>query len=197
MEGSTRARNRHPFHPWLAHSRPDGSRTAHDPSGTRAACGQTGWYGNQRGRMSAATRIEDLKHLYRGRVSRAFYDHVEGGSRSERTFAGNGADFARSRLRQRVAVDVSARTTSSRLIGRDVAMPVALAPVGRAGFRNAEGRSRRRGRRKVWRPFHIVDQVDSFHRRRRAAQRRAIPVSATAARERSRHDGRHIPDRCA
>jgi len=39
----------------------------------------------------------------------------------------------------RVAVDMTNRTTKSTMLGRDVAMPVALAPVGLTGMQNADG----------------------------------------------------------
>jgi L-lactate dehydrogenase (cytochrome) len=43
------------------------------------------------------------------------------------------------RLRQRVAVDMSGRSTATQMIGEDVAMPVALAPVGLTGMQHADG----------------------------------------------------------
>ena len=68
-----------------------------------------------------------------------FYDYAESGSWTEQTFRENTTDFDQIRLRQRVAVDMTGRTTKSQMIGEDVAMPVALAPVGLMGMQNAEG----------------------------------------------------------
>ena len=50
-----------------------------------------------------------------------------------------GTDFDQLRLRQRVAVDMSGRSTASAMIGESVAMPVALAPVGLTGMQSADG----------------------------------------------------------
>ena len=68
-----------------------------------------------------------------------FYDYAESGSWTEQTFRENTSDFDQIRLRQRVAVDMTNRTTQSQMIGQDVAMPVALAPVGLTGMQSADG----------------------------------------------------------
>jgi len=89
--------------------------------------------------MPVITNIEDLKKIYERRVPRMFYDYCESGSWTEQTFRDNVSDFDLIRLRQRVAVDMSGRSTASQMIGQDVAMPVALAPVGLTGMQHADG----------------------------------------------------------
>ena len=89
--------------------------------------------------MPVITNIDDLKRLYRRRAPKMFYDYCESGSWTEQTFRENVSDFDDIRLRQRVAVDMSSRTTKSQMIGQDVAMPVALAPVGLTGMQSADG----------------------------------------------------------
>lgn len=89
--------------------------------------------------MPVITCIEDLKRLYRRRAPRMFYDYAESGSWTEQTFRENVSDFAEIRLRQRIAVDMTGRSTAGQMIGQDVAMPVALAPVGLTGMQNADG----------------------------------------------------------
>ncbi|MDF1620984.1 alpha-hydroxy acid oxidase [Pseudothioclava nitratireducens] len=89
--------------------------------------------------MPVITCIEDLKRLHRKRTPKMFYDYAESGSYSEQTFRENTSDFAQIRLRQKVAVDMSGRSTASQMIGQDVAMPVALAPVGLTGMQRADG----------------------------------------------------------
>src|SRR6056297_3444954 len=89
--------------------------------------------------MSVITCIDDLKRIYARRVPRMFYDYAESGSWTEQTFRENNSDFDQIRLRQRVAVDMSGRSTSGKMIGHDVAMPVALAPVGLTGMQHADG----------------------------------------------------------
>ena len=89
--------------------------------------------------MPVITCIEDLRRIYERRTPRMFYDYVETGSWTEQTFRENTSDFQDIYLRQRVAVDMSGRTTASTMIGEDVAMPVALAPVGLTGMQCADG----------------------------------------------------------
>ncbi|TDX29630.1 alpha-hydroxy acid oxidase [Rhodovulum visakhapatnamense] len=89
--------------------------------------------------MPVITTIEDLHRIYRRRVPKMFYDYCETGSWTEQTFRDNSSDFAKIRLRQRVAVDMEGRSTATRMIGQDVAMPVALAPVGLTGMQAADG----------------------------------------------------------
>ena len=89
--------------------------------------------------MPAITCIDDLKTLHRRRTPRMFYDYAESGSYTEQTFRDNTRDFGDIRLRQKVAVDMSDRSTGSTMIGQEVAMPVALAPVGMTGMQCADG----------------------------------------------------------
>ena len=89
--------------------------------------------------MPIITTIDDLHRIYRRRVPRMFYDYTESGSWTEQTFRDNMSDFDLIRLRQRVAVDMSDRSIASTMIGQDVAMPVALAPVGFTGMQSADG----------------------------------------------------------
>ncbi len=89
--------------------------------------------------MPVITEIEDLKRIYRRRVPKMFYDYAETGSWTEQTFQENTSDFRKLRLRQRIAVDMDNRSTATQMIGEDVAMPVALAPVGLTGMQSADG----------------------------------------------------------
>lgn len=89
--------------------------------------------------MPVITCIDDLKHLYKRRVPKMFYDYAESGSWTEQTFRENTSDFEQIYLRQRVAVDMEGRSTKSQMIGQDVAMPVALAPVGLTGMQHPDG----------------------------------------------------------
>ncbi|ANT61702.1 alpha-hydroxy-acid oxidizing enzyme [Salipiger sp. CCB-MM3] len=89
--------------------------------------------------MPVITEIEDLKRIYRRRVPKMFYDYCESGSWTEQTFRENSSDFDDLYLRQRVAIDMTGRSTATQMIGQDVAMPVALAPVGMTGMQHADG----------------------------------------------------------
>lgn len=89
--------------------------------------------------MPVITNVDDLKRIYKRRAPKMFYDYAESGSWTEQTFRENVSDFQDIYLRQRVAVDMSNRSTASQMIGQDVAMPVGLAPVGLTGMQHADG----------------------------------------------------------
>ena len=89
--------------------------------------------------MPVITNIDDLKRIYARRTPRMFYDYCESGSWTEQTFRENTSDFSEILLRQRIAVDMSNRSTATQMIGQDVSMPVALAPVGLTGMQCADG----------------------------------------------------------
>ena len=89
--------------------------------------------------MPVITCIDDLRRLHRRRAPKMFYDYAESGSWTEQTFRENTTDFARLRLRQKVAVDMEGRSLASTMVGQAVAMPVALAPVGLTGMQCADG----------------------------------------------------------
>jgi L-lactate dehydrogenase (cytochrome) len=89
--------------------------------------------------MRVITTIEDLRLLAKKRVPRMFYDYADSGSWTESTYRANSEDFQRIKLRQRVAVNMENRSTTSTMIGQKVAMPVALAPTGLTGMQSADG----------------------------------------------------------
>lgn len=89
--------------------------------------------------MTVITCIDDLKTLYKRRVPKMFYDYAETGSWSEQTFRENTTDFQALKFRQRIAVNMEGRSTASTMIGEQVTMPVALAPVGLTGMQCADG----------------------------------------------------------
>ncbi|WP_332776540.1 alpha-hydroxy acid oxidase [Polaromonas sp.] len=89
--------------------------------------------------MPVITNIEDLRVLAQKRVPRMFYDYADSGSWTESTYRANESDFKAIKLRQRVAVNMENRSTRTRMIGQDVAMPVAIAPTGLTGMQHADG----------------------------------------------------------
>jgi len=89
--------------------------------------------------MTVITSIEDLRVLAKRRVPRMFYDYADSGSWTEGTYRANTSDFAKIKLRQRVAVDMRNRSLATEMIGQPVSMPVALAPTGLTGMQHADG----------------------------------------------------------
>jgi L-lactate dehydrogenase (cytochrome) len=89
--------------------------------------------------MPVVTCIEDLRQLSRKRIARAIFDYVDRGSYAEATLRANRADLELLTFRQRVGIDVDRRSTRATLLGQEVTMPVALAPVGLTGLNWADG----------------------------------------------------------
>jgi len=89
--------------------------------------------------MPVVTSIEDLREMSKRRVAKAIFDYVDRGSYSEATLRANRTDLESLTLRQRVAIDVDRRSTRSTMLGQEVSMPVALAPVGLTGLNWANG----------------------------------------------------------
>lgn len=85
------------------------------------------------------TTIDDLKKLAKRRVPRMFFDYADSGALTEDTYRANERDFEQIKLRQRVAVNIANRSTVTKMIGQDVAMPLAIAPTGSAGLQHADG----------------------------------------------------------
>jgi L-lactate dehydrogenase (cytochrome) len=89
--------------------------------------------------VTIITNIEDLRKLHQKRTPRMFYDYADSGSWTESTYRANETDFQKIKLRQRVAVDMTNRTTKTTMVGQEVTMPVALAPTGLTGMQHADG----------------------------------------------------------
>jgi len=83
--------------------------------------------------------VWDYQALAKSRVPRMFYQYADAGSWTQSTYNRNEADFRDIRFRQRVAVVMSNRSVASTLVGQDVSMPVALAPIGMLGMQHANG----------------------------------------------------------
>src|SRR4051812_12677124 len=89
--------------------------------------------------MPVVTCIDDLRDIAKKRVARAIFEYVDCGAYTECTLRANRADIEAIGLRQRVGIDVDNRSTRTTMLGREVAMPVALAPIGLLGLNWANG----------------------------------------------------------
>ena len=89
--------------------------------------------------MKTVTCIEDLRQMHRRRAPKMFYDYVDSGSWTESTYKANESDLQGLKFRQRVAIDVSARSTKMPMLGQMLPMPVALAPTGLTGMQYRDG----------------------------------------------------------
>ncbi len=77
--------------------------------------------------------VDDYRELARKRLPRQFFDYIDGHSYQEKTGQANVEAFENLQLRQRILQDVSRVDTSTEFLGRQMDMPVILAPVGLTG----------------------------------------------------------------
>jgi L-lactate dehydrogenase (cytochrome) len=89
--------------------------------------------------MPVVTCIEDLREMSRRRIARAIFDYVDRGAYAEETLRANRADLQLLTFRQRVGIDVDNRSTRATMLGQQVTMPAALAPIGLCGLNWADG----------------------------------------------------------
>jgi len=89
--------------------------------------------------MKTMTCIEDLRQTARRKVPRAFFEYADGGAYAEETLRANSAELHRIKLRQRILVDVAARSTKTQILGEWVPLPLMLAPIGLCGMQHGDG----------------------------------------------------------
>lgn len=89
--------------------------------------------------MDEFLELADFRWRYAQRVPRMFQDYCEAGSWSQQTRDANITDLQAVRFRQRVARDIETLELDSRLVGQQVKMPLALAPVGMLGMQHPDG----------------------------------------------------------
>ncbi|MGB1310165.1 MAG: alpha-hydroxy acid oxidase [Leucothrix sp.] len=89
--------------------------------------------------MSVICELADLHKLYRRRVPKMFQGYCESGSWTQQTLAENMSDFQKIRFRQRVARDLEPLSLDTKMVGLDVTMPLAIAPIGLLGMQHADG----------------------------------------------------------
>ena len=83
--------------------------------------------------------IEDLRLGAKRRLPKAVFEFIDRGSEDESSLRDNRASFERIRLRNKVLVDVSQRSTATELFGKPLSMPLVIAPTGAAGLAWYEG----------------------------------------------------------
>ena len=89
--------------------------------------------------MTVITCINDFQKLAEQKVPRMFYDYTDSGAYTENTYKNNSNAFQKYKIRQRVCVNIENRNLKTKMIGREIAMPMALAPVGMSGMQHANG----------------------------------------------------------
>src|ERR1700736_5878753 len=82
----------------------------------------------------APATVLDYRELARRRLPRQLFDYIDGGAYEEATMRANVADLEQVLLRQLVMRDVSVRDPVVEVLGRELAIPLILAPIGLGGI---------------------------------------------------------------
>jgi L-lactate dehydrogenase (cytochrome) len=90
-------------------------------------------------RLATAVTVGDLREIARRRVPRAVFDYTDGAAGAEISLRRSREAFERVEFCPSVLRDVSAVDTSTRLLGSDSALPLALAPTGFTRLMHTEG----------------------------------------------------------
>jgi L-lactate dehydrogenase (cytochrome) len=90
-------------------------------------------------RLAKAYTVGDLREIALKRIPRAVFDYVEGGADEEISIQRSLAAFRRVEFHPAVLRDVSAVDTSTTILGRPAALPLALAPTGFTRMMHHEG----------------------------------------------------------
>jgi (S)-mandelate dehydrogenase len=83
--------------------------------------------------------VFDLREAAKRRLPRGVFEFVDRSTEDEVALRNNRAAFEKIKLRHRSLVDVSGRSTKTTLFGKEIALPMAIAPTGAAGLCWHEG----------------------------------------------------------
>nr|WP_294519425.1 alpha-hydroxy acid oxidase [uncultured Rhodopila sp.] len=89
--------------------------------------------------LDTCYNVLDLREAAKRRLPRAVFEFVDRSTEDELALRNNRAAFEKIKLTHRALVDVSARTTKTTLFGKEIALPMAIAPTGAAGLCWHEG----------------------------------------------------------
>jgi L-lactate dehydrogenase (cytochrome) len=83
--------------------------------------------------------VEEMMKVARRRVPKMFFEYADSGSYTEGTYRENESDFNKIKLNQKVAVNLEGRNLKVKMLGKEITMPVAIAPAATGGMQTADG----------------------------------------------------------
>ncbi len=89
--------------------------------------------------MKKILEINDFKELAKKKLPKMFYDYIDTGSYTGRTYIDNEEDFKKIKLKQRVGVNIKNRNLKTDILGKTYNLPLGLAPVGMGGMMYPNG----------------------------------------------------------
>ena len=89
--------------------------------------------------MQKILEINDLRKLAKKTVPKMFYDYVDSGSWTQKTYRANEEDFSKIMLRQRVGINIKKRSYKTKALGKEYSLPIGLSPTGMSGMLFPDG----------------------------------------------------------
>lgn len=86
-----------------------------------------------------AYNIEDLRQMAKKRLPRGIFEYVDRGAEDEIALRYNREVYQSLKIKNRVLVDVSKRSTETEIFGRKIAMPYGISPTASAGLMSERG----------------------------------------------------------
>ena len=83
--------------------------------------------------------VDEMMRVARRRVPKMFFEYADSGSYTEGTYRENESDFNKIKLNQKVAVNLEGRNLKTKMLGKEITMPVAIAPAATGGMQTADG----------------------------------------------------------
>ena len=90
-------------------------------------------------KLKRAVNLQELRLLARKRVPKAVFDYVDGGANDEISYQRSAETFSKVQFHARVLRDVSKVDLTTKIAGKDSAMPIIFAPTGYTRMMNYEG----------------------------------------------------------
>jgi (S)-mandelate dehydrogenase len=90
-------------------------------------------------RLDDCYNVFDLRDAAKRRLPKAVFEFVDRSTEDELALRNNRHAFERIKLKHRALVDVSGRSTKTTLFGKEISLPMAIAPTGAAGLCWHEG----------------------------------------------------------
>ena len=90
-------------------------------------------------KLKLAVNLQDMRLLAKKRVPKAVFDYVDGGANDEISYQRSAETFSKVQFHARVLRDVSKIDLTTKIAGKDCALPIIFAPTGYTRMMNYEG----------------------------------------------------------
>ena len=81
-----------------------------------------------------AYNIEDLRQMARKRLPRGIFEYIDRGAEDEIALRNNREVYRSLKIKNRVLIDVSRRSTATEIFGHKITMPYGISPTASAGL---------------------------------------------------------------